>query len=78
MACQCISPELAAKGFKKCCISKAVDKLMMICCGTADLDKHIFPWQTYFLEGCLRLESSFIQVNMVIILHVCHVHCNNN
>jgi len=31
-----------------------------------DLDKHIFPWQTYFLEGHLRLELSCIWANNMI------------
>jgi hypothetical protein len=30
-----------------------------------DLDKYIFPWHTCFLEGCLRLGSSFIWVHIV-------------
>ena len=31
-----------------------------------DLDKYIFPWQTCFLVGHPRLESSYIRVNTVI------------
>jgi len=28
-----------------------------------DLDNYIFPWQTSFCEGSLRLESSPIRIN---------------
>ena len=31
------------------------------------LDKYIFPWQTCFFGGCLRLESFCIRVNIVFI-----------
>jgi len=37
-----------------------------------DLDKYLFPWQTYFIGGRdihLRLELSCIQVNMVLTMH---------
>jgi hypothetical protein len=30
---QCSSSEVILKGFKKCCISDAVDELIMTCCG---------------------------------------------
>jgi len=30
-----------------------------------DLDKYIFPWQTYFLGGQIRLQLSCIWANMV-------------
>jgi hypothetical protein len=30
-----IAPEVIVRGFKKCCISSAVDGLMALCCGMA-------------------------------------------
>jgi len=33
------------------------------------LDKHIFPWQTYFFSGVVS-ESSCMQVNMVLLRYV--------
>jgi hypothetical protein len=35
MEWQHISPEVNVKGSKKCCISKTVDGLIMVCCGMA-------------------------------------------